>query len=135
MREQQRLVDELTKIDPNYVPPATVKREKPMRKVLIPVEEYPNYNFIGIIIGPRGVTQKDLEGKTGAKIAIRGKGSVKDGGKSSRRDVTREQDNEPLHVLLTADTETQLDEAEKMIQVPPYAHSYPLPLCTAGSWL
>ena len=37
------------------------------------------YNFIGLIIGPRGSTQKRLEKETNTKIAIRGKGSVKDG--------------------------------------------------------
>ena len=62
------------------------------------MDAFPNYNFIGLILGPRGSTQKDMEGKTNTKIAIRGKGSVKDGGKSSRKDITREQDQEPLHV-------------------------------------
>lgn len=40
-------------------------------------QEYPDYNFIGLIIGPRGMTQKQMERDTGAKIAIRGRGSVK----------------------------------------------------------
>jgi len=98
LKEQVRLVEELEKIDPNYIPPTNIKREKPVRKIKIPVDAFPNYNFIGLILGPRGSTQKDMEGKTNTKIAIRGKGSVKDGGKSSRKDITREQDQEPLHV-------------------------------------
>ena len=34
---------------------------------------------MGLIIGPRGSTLKKMEGETGAKIMIRGKGSVKEG--------------------------------------------------------
>jgi hypothetical protein len=39
----------------------------------VPVKEYPGYPFIGLILGPRGNTQKKLERETGAKIVIRGK--------------------------------------------------------------
>ena len=35
----------------------------------------------GLVIGPRGNTQKKMEGETGCKISIRGKGSLKDGSK------------------------------------------------------
>ena len=37
----------------------------------------PDSNYIGMIIGPRGTTQKSLEQKSGCKISIRGKGSTK----------------------------------------------------------
>ncbi len=50
---------------------------KKTRKLYIPIKKYPEYNFIGLIIGPRGITQKNMERETGAKIAIRGRGSVK----------------------------------------------------------
>ena len=54
-------------------------RAKPCRKVYIPYKDHPTYNFIGIIIGPRGNTQKRMQRETNTRIAIRGKGSVKDG--------------------------------------------------------
>ena len=44
-----------------------------MKKLFIP--EIENYNFIGLILGPRGSTQRELEKKSGCKISIRGKGS------------------------------------------------------------
>lgn len=47
-------------------------------KVLIPQEEHPDINFVGLLIGPRGNTLKAMEKETGAKIIIRGKGSVKE---------------------------------------------------------
>jgi len=48
-------------------------------RVAIPQEEHPEINFVGLLIGPRGNTLKGLEKDTGAKIIIRGKGSVKEG--------------------------------------------------------
>jgi splicing factor 1 len=81
--------------------------------VYIPVKEYPDYNFIGLIIGPRGITQKTMEKETGAKIAIRGKGSVKDGrGKNSKF----EDENDELHVLITSESEEAVIKAEGMVR-------------------
>ena len=37
------------------------------------------FNFFGLIIGPRGNTQKRMQAETNTKIAIRGRGSVKEG--------------------------------------------------------
>ena len=53
-KERNSLIERLLKINPNYQPPADYVRQKPMRKMYIPVKEYPNYNFIGLVIGPRG---------------------------------------------------------------------------------
>ena len=47
---------------------------------MIPQDEFPEINFVGLLIGPRGNTLKTMEKDTGAKIIIRGKGSVKEGG-------------------------------------------------------
>ena len=49
------------------------------KKVYIPNREFPDVNFLGLLIGPRGRTQKELEARTGARILIRGKGSQKGG--------------------------------------------------------
>lgn len=38
----------------------------------IPQDTFPTYNFIGLIIGPRGNTQKRMQKETNTKIAIRG---------------------------------------------------------------
>ena len=44
---------------------------KKTAKLFVPVKEYPGYPFIGLILGPRGNTQKKLERETGTKIVIR----------------------------------------------------------------
>ena len=45
---------------------------------MVPVEQYPEYNFVGRILGPRGLTAKQLEQDTGCKIMVRGRGSMRD---------------------------------------------------------
>lgn len=39
---------------------------------------YLQFNFVGRILGPRGMTAKQLEQETGCKIMVRGKGSMRD---------------------------------------------------------
>ena len=36
------------------------------------------FNFVGRILGPRGMTAKQLEQETGCKIMVRGRGSMRD---------------------------------------------------------
>lgn len=109
--ERQDLIHDAMKLLPTFRPPGdyrplTIRKN---RKLYIPVDKYPDYNFIGLIIGPRGMTQKQMEKQTGAKIAIRGKGSVKDG-------KVNQGDQDKLHVLITAETDKALDMASKMVQ-------------------
>merc|ERR1712176_438326 len=47
-------------------------------KIFVPVDKYPEYNFVGRILGPRGLTAKQLEQDTGCKIMVRGQGSMRD---------------------------------------------------------
>ena len=47
-------------------------------KVPIPVDDKPDFNWVGRIIGPGGVTLKSLENKSGCKVSLRGKGSVRE---------------------------------------------------------
>ena len=57
---------------------ALCRPRKKERKIFIPVRQYPQTNFIGLIIGPRGNTQQRMQRETNTKIAIRGRGSVKE---------------------------------------------------------
>ncbi|MDP2439356.1 MAG: KH domain-containing protein [archaeon] len=112
-RERQYAVDHAGKLCPGFKPPADFKpvQLRSSTKVYIPFRQYPDYNFIGIIIGPRGQTQKELEAATGAKIAIRGRGSTKDG-----RGAGKNQDDDELHVLITAETDGQMKAAIKRVE-------------------
>jgi len=80
------------------------------KKLMIPVEKYPGYNFIGLLIGPGGSKQRELVQQSGGnvKISIRGKGS------SSSNDGGPGMD-EPLHVLLEGMAEN-VSRAEALIE-------------------
>ncbi|XP_068627400.1 protein held out wings isoform X2 [Battus philenor] len=74
-------------------------------KVYVPVKEHPDFNFVGRILGPRGMTAKQLEQETGCKIMVRGKGSMRD---KKKEDANRGKPNwehlaDDLHVLLTVE--------------------------------
>eukprot|EP00466_Bigelowiella_natans_P019406 jgi/Bigna1/68286/fgenesh1_pg.5_\ len=47
------------------------------KRIFIPYDKYPDYNFPGVIIGPRGVAQKRMEAESGCSISLRGQGTRK----------------------------------------------------------
>lgn len=101
---------------PNFRPPVDYKRPtKTQEKVYIPDKEFPEINFIGQLIGPRGNTLKSMESESGAKISIRGRGSVKEG-KSRTDAASNSGQEEDLHCLVTADTEEKVRKAVKLIE-------------------
>ncbi|KAL3812002.1 hypothetical protein ACHAXA_009620 [Cyclostephanos tholiformis] len=114
--ERTVCLESIMDLIPSMRPPGFISKRKRSRRIHIPVEEFPTYNFIGLIIGPRGKTQKDMENKTGCKIAIRGKGSIKEGAKGRRNGVAMEGDDEPLHVLITGDDPAAIDAAAEMVE-------------------
>ncbi|KAG8534065.1 uncharacterized protein KY384_000908 [Bacidia gigantensis] len=113
--ERHKQVEKAMKIIPNYHPPADYRRPtKTQEKVYVPVNDYPEINFIGLLIGPRGNTLKKMETESLAKIAIRGKGSVKEGKGRSDAAHTSNQE-EDLHCLIMADTEEKVNKAKELI--------------------
>ncbi|XP_051728666.1 KH domain-containing, RNA-binding, signal transduction-associated protein 1b [Ctenopharyngodon idella] len=62
----------------SYLDLFTTKNIKLKERVLIPVKQYPKFNFVGKILGPQGNTIKRLQEETGAKISVLGKGSMRD---------------------------------------------------------
>lgn len=113
-RRRNHLIEELIKRDPTYKPPSDYRPEKKFRKIPIPYKQYPDYNFIGLIIGPRGHTQKKMQEETNTKIAIRGRGSVKEG--AAREAKYDYGEDEELHVMITGDRQEDVDAASKMIE-------------------
>jgi len=116
-KERQEIISQIIKRNPAFKPPADYRPPKLQKKLYIPMKEYPGYNFIGLIIGPRGNTQKRMERETGGKIVIRGKGSVKEGRLQQKRDLKPDpSENEDLHVLVEAETQEALDAAAGMVE-------------------
>ena len=79
--------------DPNLR--AVIDANQIKKKIYIPQNN--NVNYIGMIIGPKGLYQKRLEEETGCKILIRGKGSQKQGAQP------QPDDDDEQHVLLISD--------------------------------
>jgi len=116
--ERHVLIQKMMTLNPSYRPPADYRPPivKIREKVLIPQEEFPDINFVGLLIGPRGNTLKSMERDSGAKVIIRGKGSVKEG-KSNRIDGQPAPiETEPLHALVTGTTEEQVKIAVDRIK-------------------
>ncbi|VDL97181.1 unnamed protein product [Schistocephalus solidus] len=94
------------------------------KKVFVPVKENPNYNFVGRLLGPRGLTAKQMEQDLGCKIMVRGKGSMRD---KRKEDQNRGKPNwehlqEELHVLVSVEdyesrAEVRLQRAVNAIQI------------------
>lgn len=113
----ERLIDEeINKVRISLFHIQTNKEIKPLpdasgpvitlsEKVFVPNKEYPDFNFVGRILGPRGMTAKQLEQETGCKIMVRGKGSMRDKKKEemNRGKPNWEHLNEELHVLITVE--------------------------------
>ncbi|KAJ8474056.1 hypothetical protein ONZ45_g16080 [Pleurotus djamor] len=115
--ERIRLVDRAMKNDPNFRPPVEYHQQKrsqrPSDKVYIPVKEFPEINFFGLLVGPRGNSLKKMERESGAKISIRGKGSVKEG--KARPDQYADDAEEDLHCLVIAESDDKVAACVKMI--------------------
>ncbi|KAJ0985377.1 hypothetical protein J5N97_003733 [Dioscorea zingiberensis] len=96
---------------------------KKILRLEIPVGTYPNFNFVGRLLGPRGNSLKRVEASTGCRVYIRGKGSIKDPGKEEklRGRPGYEHLNDPLHILIEAElpanvVDTRLRQAQEIIE-------------------
>ncbi|KFH18382.1 zinc knuckle domain-containing protein [Toxoplasma gondii MAS] len=111
--EQQRLTEFMVKHLPGFVPPPDWKPSKKIRRIEIPLDKYPDYNFMGIIIGPRGCNHKRLEAESGTTISVRGRGTQKEG---KRDHQTEEEASMPMHVHICGDTEEAVEKALALIE-------------------
>lgn len=113
-RERDELVEWLmANTNGEFQPPHDWRPRKKERKLYVPEDEYPGYNFIGLILGPRGNTQKRMERETNTRIMLRGKGSVKPG--AHRDHKTDYKEDEPLHVVILGETWENVDAAAEMV--------------------
>lgn len=115
--ERHRLVEIALKLIPHFVAPEDYKRPAKFQdKYYIPVNDYPVINFVGLLLGPRGNTLRKLQEDSGCKIAIRGRGSVKEG--KNAYDLPRGAMNfsDPLHCLVIADSEEKIQRGIKLCQ-------------------
>ncbi|CAA3020152.1 KH domain-containing At3g08620-like isoform X1 [Olea europaea subsp. europaea] len=96
---------------------------KRVMRLELPVDRYPNFNFVGRLLGPRGDSLKRVEASTGCRVFIRGKGSIKDPGReqSLKGRPGYEHLNEQLHILIEAElpanvVDLRLKQAKEIIE-------------------
>lgn len=99
--------------------------ERATRKVMIPKDD-PSMNYFGLLCGPGGQTLKDMQATTGARIMIRGRGASR--GQclllrppadsvclGSTKDGRDENPDEDMHVWIEGSTESQVAQAEQLV--------------------
>lgn len=97
--------------------PSVVPSSHIVKKILrldIPKDGYPNFNFVGRLLGPRGNSLKRVEATTGCRVYIRGKGSIKDLDKEEllRGRPGYEHLNDALHILIEAELPANIVDAK-----------------------
>ncbi|GAB0091103.1 KH domain-containing, RNA-binding, signal transduction-associated protein 2 [Sergentomyia squamirostris] len=107
-QEIQR-VQQSGKIPPRDNRYVDIYREKQIRvnvKVLVPVKEHPKFNFVGKLLGPKGNSMKRLQEETMCKMAVLGRGSMKDRKREEELRASLEPKyahlNDELHVEISA---------------------------------
>ncbi|XP_049835158.1 KH domain-containing, RNA-binding, signal transduction-associated protein 1-like [Schistocerca gregaria] len=93
--EQRRMVD--------------ITRDKPIKvtvRVVVPVRDHPKFNFVGKLLGPKGNSLKRLQEDTMTKMAILGRGSMRDKHKEEELRCSGDPKfshlSDDLHVEITA---------------------------------
>jgi len=75
-------------------------------KVFFPIDQYPGFNFVGRLLGPKGANLKEFVASTKTKVSILGKGSSKD--RSKEAELLKSDDpehahlKEPIHVIVSS---------------------------------
>lgn len=109
--ERTKLVRMALATIPGYKPPQKFRKyEKTSEKLFLPVRDHPDINFVGLLLGPRGKTLQRMEKESGARIAIRGRGSVRQASANALK-----QEREDLHCIIHGDSEFQVNKAIELI--------------------
>jgi len=75
-------------------------------KIFFPIDQYPGFNFVGRLLGPKGANLKEFVQSTKTKVSILGKGSSKDRSKEAEllksEDPEHQHLKEPIHVIISS---------------------------------
>lgn len=71
IKEKNNIIEELIKLDKEYKPPSDWK--PPKKSIKLYYNNKPECNITALLLGPKGITHRELEKKTGCKLSIRDK--------------------------------------------------------------
>lgn len=108
--EYARLTRFLVKRVPDFIPPTDLNKPVKMsKKIQIPSSaEFPDVNFVSVIVGPRGLNHRRLQELSGCKIEIRGSNS-------SSTSQSYEESLLPQHVHVEAESDEAVDKGVELI--------------------
>ena len=107
--EFARLNRWLLKRIPEYLPPTDLFRAtKIIKKLEIPSSDFPDVNFVAVIVGPRGINHKFLQDESRCRLEFRGQNS-------SSNAQSYEESQMPLHVHIEGDTDEDIESAIALI--------------------
>ena len=114
--QRNNAITKLKEIDPEYQPPSAFKYKNASleEKVMIPADEHPHINFVGLILGPRGKQLEEIKEETKCQIIVRGRGSLRSGMTGIKKDGTRvDALDDPLHAWIQGTTAADVKRASK----------------------
>ena len=80
-----------------------------VEKIRVPTELNPGFNYMGLLLGPKGSTLKRMEAESGARLKIRGREALRPG-----QQPNGPEDEEPLHVTIMGGRK-EVDEASRLV--------------------
>ena len=119
INQRNNAITKLKQLDSTYQPPSqyNYKNVKLEDKVMLPADEHPEINFVGLLLGPRGNHLEKIKEETKCNIIIRGKGSLRSGMTGITKDGRKVDGlEEPLHALITGATAEDVQRGVKKIQ-------------------
>lgn len=88
-------------------PHVDIYNEKAVRlatKVLVPTKQHPKFNFVGKLLGPRGSSLKQLQASSMTKMAILGRGSMR----NQEQEEQLRASADPKHAHLSEDLHVEI---------------------------
>ena len=107
--ERNKLIERALDTIPNFIPPADYRPPGLESKIVIPLAHFPDGSYMQLILGPRGVTHKELEESTNCKIYIRGRGVQE----TKIMDRIPGGENEPPHVYIVGNQVEHVEDATR----------------------
>lgn len=111
-QERKKIIDSALMLFPKFRVPGSYVIINTKCRREVPLSSYKD---AGLIIGPRGESQQQLEAEFNVKISIRGVGSVRDPHAES---IITADNEKPLHCLILGYTERDIDRCvEKLTKI------------------
>ena len=107
--EKNTLIEECQRMNIGFMTPYDWKPMKKSRRIYLPEYDNPELNFVSLVLGNRGKTQRVLEDMSGCRISVQGRMASKNKRPGQNMD-------EQTHVLVQAETEKELLKGCELVQ-------------------